>query len=385
MGNKLRDKLGKTYDYILKLLICWSFGNASAAILFILGLPFNIVTVIVSYLISFSVGIPVIDNITKKMNLKEKRIKHQLYQVQCNLKESEAIITSRKIKVNKTLFVNEINAKRDYLDFDYDCLHAINAFLYMINENYYELIAKDYKRITREFLIDLLLTEIVKYFKRTDRKEFDIKDVEAILESLFFIDLKVRRDIIKEFKAAKITTSSSYQYLIISKNVTDEMLDEAQYDFDFIPSPESKYDITNPLFYEYIANGLGTDERNPSGDFSVLDWDYDFIMQVVMLIATEFSDVILKEKGKFNRIELATFFVGDVGDYAMVNHRKAITKVEIINTFKNWDYLSLETRVAIVDAIFAKFDLDPELYPFYKTKKISPRNNVIKFSDIKKG
>ncbi len=64
--------------------------------------------------------------------------------------------------------------------------------------------------------------------------------------------------------------------------------------------------------------------------------------------------------------------------YAKVNNRSKVGLEEIINTFKNWNYLDdeFDFKLKILDAIFTEFKIDSRLHPYSK-KTWKRKNNII--------
>lgn len=380
MKNKIGKFINKLLDEALKIVMSIALGVAVTNALIIFGVNLGPFMTALIYLLTVPgtyIGVTVYHN---KFEDARKREGHQFYQLTKSMNEAFSFDNDKTVSKDTTMFFSKIDEKKGQIELDKASLDAINQFLYMINENYYDIITEINPSISRETLVDILITAIIKYLKKYDQDFFDDIDVEEILKSLFIIDEKLRKRIVKEFRAARTKVDGHYEYRIISKNVTEEMIDDCINGEEVVTKTSihnQEIDLTNPHTYEYLINVLAHDENNNYGDFSEIPWDMDFLRQVVHEMTTTFKLLIQRERGEFDAYALAVSFVYNVGVYAMVNNRGSVSAYEIIQTFKEWEYLERETKVMIVDYLFEKYNLDSSMYPYQKLKNYRPKPIII--------
>lgn len=70
--------------------------------------------------------------------------------------------------------------------------------------------------------------------------------------------------------------------------------------------------------------------------------------------------------------------------YALVNNRQQVGQTELINTFKNWDYIPFDMKLSVLNTLFTEEDIDFSTHPFGVSKKREkPATKIIQFRQIK--
>lgn len=257
--------------------------------------------------------------------------------------------------------------------------NPINAFLFMINENYYEKIAIDgYKSLSRTTVIEHMISFIISETK--ENIPFDDSVAEKVINRAFFINEKTKREMINEFKKSKkIVPGITPLYQIVSSKVSTKSIEE----FLDKPKSDSRYgnaiDISNPKDYERLIKRLSKSAKNKYGDFSEIEIDYETLKEIVCMIEC-FYGVEYKEKyPDFDIKLLASTLLYEIAIYAKVNNKKVAGLQEILNTLKNYNYLDFEDRLHIADAIILNFDDDNIKHPFRENKPSKHYGKVIQF------
>ena len=99
------------------------------------------------------------------------------------------------------------------------------------------------------------------------------------------------------------------------------------------------------------------------GDPTELTWDYDFLMTVMQIIVDNHSFKLERING-FSYFWLVFDYINEVTIYSLVNNRKTVGQKEMINTFKNWQYLPFELKLDILDDLFVQENIDYHEHPF---------------------
>ncbi len=104
------------------------------------------------------------------------------------------------------------------------------------------------------------------------------------------------------------------------------------------------------------------------GDVSILDWDYDFLRTTIKTIATSQRERLLTEIPDYADFWMTSDFIFDVISYAFVNNRQEVGRREILNTFKNWEYLPFDIVLSALDVLFVQEGIAYSEHPFNLSK-----------------
>ena len=107
-----------------------------------------------------------------------------------------------------------------------------------------------------------------------------------------------------------------------------------------------------------------------------LDWDYDFLRRLLVLIAFKYRKQLVDQHGTLhNNLNLTSSFIYQALSYAVVNNRKMVSYKEMINAFKNWDYIPFNLQLDILDDLFEQENIPYEEHPYgvKKSRKNGPK------------
>lgn len=138
--------------------------------------------------------------------------------------------------------------------------------------------------------------------------------------------------------------------------------------------------INEPEYYQFILDYLATDGFfNDFGNPELLSWDFEFMSEVGNIINRLYGDKIVSSTNDGSTI-LATL-VSEAGIYALVNDKKEVGTIEIMNSIKNWtQYLTFEEKLHIFNVINEETTCDYN--PYHKNKNkvyTKTRGNIIEF------
>ena len=115
-----------------------------------------------------------------------------------------------------------------------------------------------------------------------------------------------------------------------------------------------------------------------------LDWDYDFLRKILVLISTKYRQELVKEYGQeYNNLNLAGTFIYNALSYAVVNNREMVGYKEMINCFKGWNYIPFNLQLDILNDLFEQEEIPYEEHPYGIKMKRSNKAKIIQI-DFKK-
>lgn len=237
----------------------------------------------------------------------------------------------------------------------------INQFLYLINANYYKKIKEDFN-INREDLIKRIIGSFIIYLEKNKKKSLKEQDIEKISNSLFYIKEDLRKKIVVEFENSEIIIGGKSFFLI------EENSDDDNY-FD--------YESTDN-YQTLIAIACDNEYLKTFGNPWIIDWDIYFLKDIMKVILEQFQNDIIQCNENYSEIGFVGSFIFNVLNYALVNQKEHIGEMEIINTFKYWEYLDFELKANILNTIFEKFGIDSSKYHFFP-KKVLRQRKIINF------
>lgn len=361
-NDKKKSSFGKRlYDAFLKTCL----GISSSSIVLIL---FNLMG-ISSLPVTIGTYILVVPSIYAGLTIAKKKIDKKfdldMYRSAQLVNSLQELVTyDKEIRLGKNFFWNEIQiyANKNGITLDTQDLNTINQLLYMINENYYDIISKNI-RLTRDELVNKILEIIFLYIESHD-KNLDDDDIKNIINSIFFIDNDIKKKMFKEFIQGKCKIEERIDYRIISKNVNrDSMFSNPYINTADDIVPFFQYDDCRE--YEMLIKVFIDKEYfNKYGDASSIDWNIPLIRDIMSLIVVEFDKELKEEVENYSPIDFITSFIYNLGVYCLVNNRNDVGPYEIVNVFKNWNVVPFNLRLSIVNRIFEKYELDIANHPF---------------------
>ena len=329
----------------------------------------------------------------KKMKEKfEESINRDMHQAgQLVLMYQEVKDRDRKIESMTSLFLDEIfnRFEEENITFPEDQIMNINQFLYLINANYYERIKEKNKDITRDELINKIVTAISIYLIDTEKENFDETDAVRVLFYCPFIDESLKNEIAFEFKQAKVTINDKTIYEIVRNDVLasiDEYIKKHKAEENGM---YRGFDINESADYQELIMSYALDPyylekgyRDPRD----VDWDLGFFKKVVQLIVRDHREELLKTNSYYSNYNLASSLVSNTLMYALVNNKDIVDQDVVINSFKTWEYIPFQTKLSVLDTLFTEEDIDFSKHPFKITKKKQekPSQKIIEFKPKRK-
>ena len=300
---KSDDKdITKTFDKAYGVFLRLSFGVSVSFLLLstlslFTGMPINLLSTILCLVLGVPttfIGLTVLRNKIHNSYVKDMHMFEQLTRGIEEFKDDPSV-EHTKVLEGMAVFYSFISRKDKNNVIPQSDYNSINAFLFMINENYYEKIAIDgYKSLSRTTVIEHMISFIISETK--ENIPFDDSVAEKVINRAFFINEKTKREMINEFKKSKkIVPGITPLYQIVSSRVSTKSIEE----FLDKPKSDSRYgnaiDISNPKDYERLIKRLSKNAKNKYGDFSEIEIDYETLKEIVCMIKC-FYGVEYKEK-----------------------------------------------------------------------------------------
>ena len=263
----------------------------------------------------------------------------------------------RSIHENTIYFYDYIERKLNSglmpttLNIDEHSLENINQFICLINTNYYHKINKG-NNIRREQLIDQVLGELVRYLTERRQNEFSHKDVKNILKNCSYIDDKLKKEILKEYKNSRFNFNGDIVYAVNK--------DLKRYDGigkSFLGEKKKEFDIDNSSDYSLIIEYITfSDEYKKDKRLVNLDWDIDLIKNMIQMIDCDFGNELRRVRGTYSTLDLVTSFVSNTLNYVVKKEKEKVGKEEIIESFREWGYIPLNMRKSLELDLLYEFD-----------------------------
>lgn len=321
----------------------------------------------------------------------EERVNRDMHQAgQLVLMFKEVPNRDRKIESMTSLFLDEIFNKfeAENIIFPEDQIMNINQFLYLINANYYERIEEKNKDITRDELIDKIVTAVSIYLIDSEKETFDETDAIRVLFYCPFIEESLKNEIAKEFKKSKVMVAGKPIYEIVRNDIIAS-IDEYKRKHEAEENGMYRgFDINESSDYQELIMSYALDPyylekgyRDPRD----VDWDLGFFKKVVQLIVRDHREELLKTNSYYSNYNLASSLVSNTLMYALVNNKDIVDQDVVINSFKTWEYIPFQTKLSVLDTLFTEEDIDFSKHPFKisQKKKEKPIQKIIEFKPRK--
>lgn len=316
----------------------------------------------------------------KKSQDRINRDMHHTAQLFIMMKEAHS--ADHNVTKTSTVFLHELHQEQQKINVEIDDNEQmnINQFLYLINANYYDEIAKKFPDLNREEVIRRLITLILLHLEHNNKKTFDEKDAKEVLDRCLFIKQDLKEEIYKEFKKSKVKFGKQKFYEIIRKDTTAsiESYQKLRETDEKNQAPDFDIEDLNQV-YSLIGCYVNNEDMQELGN-TCLDWDYDFLRKILVLISTKYRQELVKEYGQeYNNLNLAGTFIYNALSYAVVNNREMVGYKEMINCFKGWNYIPFNLQLDILDDLFEQEGIPYDEHPYDIKKK---RNNKAKIIQI---
>ena len=376
------DKFDKIYGVFVRLAAGTSTSFLVVTLLNLFaGIPITLVSSIICLLVctpATFIGLTVLRNKIHQSYVKDMHMFEQLTRGMEEFKE-DINVEHTKVLEGMAVFYSFISRKDKDNIIPQSDYNAINSFLFMINENYYEKIANDdFKVMSRTMIIESIVSLIIGETK--ENIPFDEKVAEKVINRAFFIKDNIKKEMINEFrKSKKVTPGIAPLYQIISSRVSTKSIEE----FLDKPTNESRYgnaiDISNVDDYKRILRGMSRSDKNKYGDLTELDYDFETLKEIVCMIECIYGAEFKKTYQEFDIKLLASTLLYETSIYAKVNNKRKVGLQEILNTLKEYHYLDFEDKLHIADAIFLNFDTEGITHPFREQSFFKPQRKIIQF------
>ena len=313
-----------------------------------------------------------------KEKAKDSQLRDMHHTSQLFLMMTEANSVDHNVTKSSTLFLHELHQEMNNYDAKIDDNEQmnINQFLYLINANYYDEIIKTFPMLNREEIVRRLIIIILNHLTDNNKTTFDENDAKEVLGKTIFIRQELKEQIYKEFKKSKVKFGKNKFYEII-RNDTDSSpaaYEELRRQDEMNQAPNFDIEDLNQI-YSLIGCYVNNEMMQKLGN-TTLDWDYDFLRRLLVLISTKYRRQLIDEHGtRHNNLNLTSSFIYNALSYAVVNEREMVGYKEMINAFKNWDYIPFNLQLEILDDLFEQEEISYEEHPYglKKPKKTKPK------------
>ena len=313
-----------------------------------------------------------------KEKAKDSQLRDMHHTSQLFLMMTEANSVDHNVTKSSTLFLHELHQEMNNYDAKIDDNEQmnINQFLYLINANYYDEIIKTFPMLNREEIVRRLIIVILNHLTDNNKTTFDENDAKEVLGKTIFIRQELKEQIYKEFKKSKVKFGKNKFYEII-RNDTDSSpaaYEELRRQDEMNQAPNFDIEDLNQI-YSLIGCYVNNEMMQELGN-TMLDWDYDFLRRLLVLISTKYRRQLIDEHGtRHNNLNLTSSFIYNALSYAVVNEREMVGYKEMINAFKNWDYIPFNLQLEILDDLFEQEEISYEEHPYglKKHKKTKPK------------
>ena len=321
-----------------------------------------------------------------KKKSQDRNLRDMHHTAQLFLMMKEAHSADHNVTKTSTIFLHELHQEQKKINVEIDDNEQmnINQFLYLINANYYDEIAKKFPDLNREEVIRRLITLILLHLEHNNKKTFDEKDAKEVLDRCLFIKQDLKEEIYKEFKKSKVKCGKQKFYEIIRKDTTAsiESYQKLRETDEKIQAPDFDIEDLNQV-YSLIGCYANNEDMQELGN-TFLDWDYDFLRKILVLISTKYRQELVKEYGQeYNNLNLAGTFIYNALSYAVVNNREMVGYKEMINCFKGWNYIPFKLQLDILDDLFEQEGIPYDEHPYDIKKKRNNKAKIIQL-DFKK-
>ena len=313
-----------------------------------------------------------------KEKAKDRQLRDMHHTSQLFLMMTEANSVDHNVTKSSTLFLHELHQEMNNYDAKIDDNEQmnINQFLYLINANYYDEIIKTFPMLNREEIVRRLIIVILNHLTDNNKTTFDENDAKEVLGKTIFKRQELKEQIYKEFKKSKVKFGKNKFYEII-RNDTDSSpaaYEELRRQDEMNQAPNFDIEDLNQI-YSLIGCYVNNEMMQELGN-TMLDWDYDFLRRLLVLISTKYRRQLIDEHGtRHNNLNLTSSFIYNALSYAVVNEREMVGYKEMINAFKNWDYIPFNLQLEILDDLFEQEEISYEEHPYglKKPKKTKPK------------
>ena len=320
-----------------------------------------------------------------KEKAKDRQLRDMHHASQLFLMMREGTNADHNVTKSSTLFLHELHQKMNNYDTKIDDNEQmnINQFLYLINANYYDEIIKTFPMLNREEIIRRLIIVILNHLTDNNKTTFDENDAKEVLGKTIFIKQELKEQIYKEFKKSKVKFGKNKFYEIIRNDIDSSpaAYEELRRQDEMNQAPNFDIEDLNQI-YSLIGCYVNNEMMQELGN-TMLDWDYDFLRRLLVLISTKYRRQLIDEHGtRHNNLNLTSSFIYNALSYAVVNEREMVGYKEMINAFKNWDYIPFNLQLEILDDLFEQEEISYEEHPYglKKPKKNKPKIIRIEFN-----
>ena len=235
--------------------------------------------------------------------------------------------------------------------------------------------------LIRESLVDILLFQVVSQLKSKDNKTFGADDTRDLLDSCYFVPDDLKEDMIKEFYDSRTKISKGkYEYRIIRKDLDEVSFEYVEEKQDQIYNKSYNFNIENINDYLLIYHGLIAQEEYFSqfGNLNNLNINLEEVKEIMIIISSRFKRELIENDPEYRNVDLVGSYMSNLIIYSLVNNKSSVGIREMLNTFKEWDYVPFNLKLDMIDEIYSKKDIDYSINPYRSLEK-SVKKKVLKF------
>lgn len=389
-NDEEKTLMEKAFDVFVRLAAGFSVSTIIATLFMVFAsCELNAFLVVMSLLLGTPttyIGLTAMRNAIHKKYVRDM---HMFEQLQRGMEEfvEDKNVEHKEVTENMAVFYSFIERKDTEEKISEDSYNAINSFLFMVNENYYEKIAVDsYKNLSRTTLIEMITSIIVSEIREGEK--FDEAVAEDVINRAFFISESVKKEMIKEFSESKtklFTKEPLYQ--IISSKVSmksiQDILDNPEPNNN--PRRDGNFNIRKAKHYKYMLQDMNEHEDNSYGDLFQAEWDFETFKEVICMIDDLYSLQLSELYEGYDIKKLAASLLYETAVYSVLNKKKTVGMQEILNTMKNWHYLDYEDKLVIIESFYNEFEgMEEIIHPFLdrvpsKKQEEKPVCKIIQF------
>lgn len=369
--NEYFDSESKVFGVFARLAAGVSVSTILFSFSMMLGLPITLGTAAGCLLIgmpSTYIGLTKLREKIHNEYIKDMHMYEQLMRGLEDFKEMDAndIFV---VKENTAVFYDVITRKDVNNKIPESEYNNINAFLFMVNENYFDKIAVgSYKTLSRNTLAEMMMSIILSEFN-PEEESFDEFVAEDVINRAFFINKETKEEMIAEFFNSKSRMLKETTFKIVSNRLSvkeiEDGLNNPKNSEDFFSAFDQGFNIKKTKHYQLILEDLNEHESNTYGNFFDVEWDFKLFKEVICMIDELYGEQLEELYDDFSMEGLAATLLHNVAIYCVLNKKASAGMQEILNAMREWHYIDYDDKLVIIESIYREFTkMEDIIHPF---------------------
>ena len=387
--NEYFDSESKAFGVFVRLAAGVSVSTILFSFSMAIGLPITLGTAAGCLLIGIPSTYIGLTKLREKIHNEYIKDMHMYEQFMRGLEDFKEMDANDKfvVKENTAVFYDVITRKDVNNKIPQSEYNNINAFLFMINENYFDKIAVgSYKTLSRNTLAEMMMSIILSEFN-PEEESFDEFVAEEVINRAFFINKETKEEMIAEFFNSKSRMLKQTTFKIVSSRVSvkeiEDGLNNPKNPEDFFSAFDQGFNIKKPKHYQLILEDLNEHESNTYGNFFDVEWDFKLFKEIICMIDELYGEQLEELYDNFSMEGLAATLLHNVAIYCVLNKKASAGMQEILNAMREWHYIDYEDKLVIIESIYREFTkMEDVIHPFTgSTFTPSDNEEVEEFDD----